>query len=53
MLAKMNAVIRDFWWIGVQEENQTKPLYLKASAEICKSKKEEGWVLGILRRLTR
>lgn len=45
MLAKMNAVIRDFWWTGVQEENQKKPLYLKAWAEICKSKKEGG--LGI------
>lgn len=45
MLAKMNATIRDFWWTGIQQENQKKPLYLKAWSEICKSKKEGG--LGI------
>lgn len=44
-LAKMNVVIWDFWWTGVQDENQTKPLYLTAWAEIYKSKKEAG--LGI------
>lgn len=42
ILAKMNAIIHDFWWTGVQDENQMKPLYLKAWSEICKAKKEGG-----------
>jgi hypothetical protein len=30
LLAKTNGVIRDFWWTGVQHDNKTKPIYLKA-----------------------
>jgi hypothetical protein len=45
ILAKMNAIMRDFWWTGIQQENKTKPIYFKAWTEICKSKKEGG--LGI------
>ena len=45
LLAKMNAIIRDFWWTGIQQDSKTKPIYFKAWSEICKSKKEGG--LGI------
>jgi hypothetical protein len=45
LLAQIRAVIRDFWWTGVQDENATKPLYLKAWIEICKPTREGG--LGI------
>jgi hypothetical protein len=45
ILAKMNAIIRDFWWTGIQQDSKTKPIYFKAWSEICKSKKEGG--LGV------
>jgi hypothetical protein len=45
LLTKMNAIIRDFWWTGIQQDFKTKPIYFKAWSEICKSKKEGG--LGI------
>jgi hypothetical protein len=45
MLKKINAIIRDFWWTGIQEDSKSKPIYFKAWAEICKSKKEGG--LGV------
>jgi hypothetical protein len=45
LLAKMNAIIRDFWWTGIQQDNKNKPMYLKAWSEICKFKKQGG--LGI------
>jgi hypothetical protein len=30
LVAKMNGVIRYFWWTGIQHDNKTKPIYLKA-----------------------
>jgi hypothetical protein len=45
LLPQIRGVIRDFWWTGVQDENATKPLYLKAWTEICKPTREGG--LGI------
>jgi hypothetical protein len=41
----MNAIIRDFWWTGIQQDAKSKPIYFKAWSEICKSKKEGG--LGV------
>lgn len=44
-LAKITAIIRNFWWTGVREEPSTKSLCLKAWADICTDKKIGG--LGI------
>ena len=44
-LAKLTAVIRNFWWVGVREEAGSKALCLRAWKDICTPKKEGG--LGI------
>jgi hypothetical protein len=44
-LAKLTAIIRNFWWTGVQEDQTTKCLCLRAWADICVDKKAGG--LGI------
>lgn len=44
-LTKLTAIIRNFWWIGIQEDQTTKSLCLRAWADICTDKKVGG--LGI------
>jgi hypothetical protein len=44
-IAKINEVIRTFWWTGVSSEPTTKALCLTAWKKICAPKKEGG--LGI------
>jgi hypothetical protein len=48
-LAKITAIIRNFWWTGVNSEPNSKPLCLAAWKNICAPKEEGG--LGI-RNLT-
>jgi hypothetical protein len=44
-LTKLTAIIRNFWWTGVQEDQTIKSLCLRAWADICTDKKAGG--LGI------
>lgn len=44
-LSKLTAIIRNFWWTGVQDDQTTRSLCLKAWADICTEKKIGG--LGI------
>ena len=44
-LTKLTAIIRNFWWTGVNEESTTKSLCLRAWADICTEKKIGG--LGV------
>ena len=44
-IAKLTAVIRNFWWTGVRETDSKKSLCLRAWKDICSSKGEGG--LGI------
>jgi hypothetical protein len=43
-IAKINAIIRNFWWAGIQDENPTNPIAFR-SWDICKPKNQGG--LGI------
>lgn len=44
-IAKITAIIRKFWWAGVQEENGTSPFHFRSWDDICKPKYNGG--LGI------
>jgi hypothetical protein len=44
-LAKLTAIIRNFWWTGVQDDQTTKSLCLRAWADVCTTKKIGG--LGV------
>jgi hypothetical protein len=44
-IAKLNAIIRNFWWTGVREEENSKAMCLRAWKDICAPKNEGG--LGI------
>jgi hypothetical protein len=44
-LAKLTAIIRNFWWTGVQDDQTTRSLCLRAWADICIEKNIGG--LGI------
>jgi hypothetical protein len=44
-LAKLTAIIRTFWWQGVQKEQQRKPIHYRSRETIYKPKNEGG--LGI------
>jgi hypothetical protein len=44
-VAKLTAIIRNFWWTGVREETNSKALCLRAWKDICVPKNEGG--LGI------
>jgi hypothetical protein len=44
-LSKLTAIIRNFWWTGVKDEDTTKSLCLRAWADICMEKKIGG--LGV------
>uniref|UniRef100_A0A8R7VB34 Reverse transcriptase domain-containing protein n=1 Tax=Triticum urartu TaxID=4572 RepID=A0A8R7VB34_TRIUA len=44
-IAKLTAIIRNFWWTGIRENNSNKSLCLRAWKDICNSKQEGG--LGI------
>jgi hypothetical protein len=46
-LAKLTAIIRNFWWTGVQDDRTTKSLCLIAWADICIGKKLVVLVLEI------
>uniref|UniRef100_A0A8R7PUH5 Reverse transcriptase zinc-binding domain-containing protein n=1 Tax=Triticum urartu TaxID=4572 RepID=A0A8R7PUH5_TRIUA len=41
-LAKLTAVIRNFWWTGVRENESSRSLCLRAWKDICNSKEEGG-----------
>ncbi|CAN6173732.1 unnamed protein product [Urochloa humidicola] len=47
LLAKITAIIRQFWWAGVKEEDAGKPMNFRAWTDICRDKQEGG--LGIKR----
>jgi hypothetical protein len=42
---KINSIIRNFWWAGVQAENPTNPIAFRSWDDICKPKNQGG--LGI------
>ncbi|XP_047070405.1 uncharacterized protein LOC124678577 [Lolium rigidum] len=44
-LAKLTAIIRNFWWTGVQDDRTTKSLCLRAWADVCTAKNIGG--LGV------
>jgi hypothetical protein len=44
-LTKLTAIIRNFWWTGIKEEQTTRSLCLRAWADICVEKKIGG--LGV------
>ena len=44
-IAKLTAVIRNFWWTGIREETNSRSLCLRAWKDICTPKNEGG--LGI------
>jgi len=44
-LHKITAIIRKFWWTGIQEENHTNPIPYRSWEDICQSKDNGG--LGI------
>jgi hypothetical protein len=44
-VAKLTAIIKNFWWTGIRDETNNKSLCLKAWKDICTPKKEGG--LGI------
>ena len=44
-LSKLTAIIRNFWWTGVRENNNSKSLCLRSWKDICSPKNEGG--LGI------
>ena len=39
-IAKLTAVIRNFWWTGVKDNISGRSLCLRASKDICNSKQE-------------
>jgi hypothetical protein len=43
---KINSIIRNFWWAGVQAENPTNPIAFRSWDDICKTKNQGG--LGII-----
>ena len=45
IIAKLTAIIRNFWWTGIRENNSNRSLCLRAWKDICNSKQEGG--LGI------
>ena len=42
-LAKIRAIIRNFWWTGIREENGSKRLCLRSWTDICYQKREGGF----------
>jgi hypothetical protein len=44
-IAKINAIIRKFWWAGIQDENPTNPIAFRSWDDICKPTNQGG--LGI------
>jgi hypothetical protein len=44
-LTQLTAIIRKFWWAGVQEENATNPIAFKSWEDMCQPKENGG--LGI------
>jgi hypothetical protein len=44
-IAKINAIIRKFWWAGIQDENPTNPIAFRSWDDICKPTSQGG--LGI------
>ena len=42
---RINAIIRRFWWAGVQEDNPTLPVAFRSWDDICQSKDNGG--LGV------
>ena len=45
LITKLTAIIRNFWWTGVRQNDSTKSLCLRAWKDICNSKDEGG--LGV------
>jgi len=44
-LAKITAIVRTFWWHGIQKDQHKKPMHYRSWDAICKTKNEGG--LGI------
>lgn len=44
-IAKLTAIIRNFWWTGIRKDSSSRSLCLRAWKDICTSKQEGG--LGI------
>jgi len=44
-IQKINAIIRRFWWAGVQDDNPTSPIAFRFWEDICQTKENGG--LGI------
>jgi hypothetical protein len=42
---KINSIIRNFWWAGVQAENPTNPIAFRSWDDICKQKNREVFAL--------
>ena len=45
LIAKLTAIIRNFWWTGVRDNISSRSLCLRAWKDICNSKQEGG--LGV------
>jgi hypothetical protein len=45
LIERITAIIRKFWWAGVQEDNPTSPIVFRSWEDICQSKENGG--LGI------
>jgi hypothetical protein len=43
-ITKLTAIIRNFWWTGVQDDQTTRSLCLRAWADVCTEKKWVVWV---------
>jgi hypothetical protein len=41
-IAKINAIIRKFWWAGIQDENPTNPIAFRSWDDICKPTNQGG-----------
>jgi hypothetical protein len=52
-IEKLNAIMRKFWWAGVEEENQTTPIPFRSWNDICKPTQQGGLGLGIWNWLIR
>jgi hypothetical protein len=50
-IAKLTAIIRNFWWTGIRKDSNSRSLCLRAWKDICIPKKEGG--LGIRNLQTR
>lgn len=50
---QITAIIRKFWWLGVQEENTTSPIAYRSWDDICQSKDNGGLSIRDLEAVNR